>query len=180
MKTELATTTTMVNSFASLSVSVHYQPVYCRRVKALLTPGNWVLFRNDDTQFTSDENEDINSGLIMATTSSSGDGTNSNMLEVNLFRHVTKALTRDLHLQSFTNPLYQWIPQILCTRRCSKWIDPPGSAVESIAWVFRTQHLDRKPNEGHQGMSNLFLLHYCNDIGELIVSSGGWLLPLLF
>jgi hypothetical protein len=157
----------MVNSFASLYVSVHDQPVYCPQVKALLTPGNWVLFRNDDTQFTSDENEDISIGLIMATTSRSGDGTNSNMLEVNLFRRITKALSHDLCLRSFTNPLYQWIPQILRTRRC-KWIDP--GSIQSIAWVFQTQHLDQKPNEGHQGMSNL-LLHYTG-IGELI-SSGG-------
>jgi hypothetical protein len=119
------------------------------------------MFTNDDSRFQSEENEeDVSIGLIMQTSS---DG---NTLEVNLFRRVTRAITLDLRLQTFTHPRYQWIPQILRTPRCKR-ID--SSSVESIAWVFGTQHLDRRPNEGHQGMSNLFLLHY-NDQGELMTT----------
>jgi hypothetical protein len=158
----------MVNTFASLGEVRYYDPpVYCPQAKALLMPGNWVIFKNEeDTEFTRDENDDETIGLIMAT--SVGDGFNTSRLKVNLFSRVTKELTQDLRLRRFTNPLYKWIPQILRTPRC-KWVDT--TCVESIAWVFQTQHLDSNPHEGHQGMANLFLLHY-NDLGELLSTAG--------
>ena len=76
----------MVDPFASLSVSINDRPIYCMQFKGALSPGNWVLFENDDSTFESDEEEskeETSLGLIMAT---SEDG---KTLEVNLFRRVT-------------------------------------------------------------------------------------------
>jgi hypothetical protein len=158
-------TPTMADPFASLEINPHDRPVYCRQVKAFLLPGNWVIFKNEVvTKFKSyEESEDKNSciGLIMGTSP-----TDENTLQVNLFRRVTPALIEELRLRSFSNPLYQWIPQILRTPRC-QWID--AASVESIAWVFQTQHIERKPHVGHQGMSNLFLLHY-KETGQFMSS----------
>jgi hypothetical protein len=44
-----------------------------------------------------------------------------------------------------------------------KWIDP--MTVASIAWVFQRKMIDARPTEGHQGMSNLFLLEHNNQGG---------------
>jgi hypothetical protein len=154
-------TPTMADPFASLEINPYDRPVYCRQVKAFLLPGNWVIFKNEVvTKFKNYEESEDNSciGLIMGTSP-----TDENTLQVNLFRRVTPALIKELRLRCFVNPLYKWIPQILRTPRC-QWID--AGSVESIAWVFQTQHFDSKPNEGHQGMSNLFLLHY-NELGQL-------------
>ena len=68
-------------------------------------------------------------------------------------------------LWQFKNPRFQWIPQILRTAT-RKWICP--HEITSIARVFQ-QDLDGNQNEGHRGMSNLFLLHHnhewqCNHI----------------
>jgi hypothetical protein len=146
----------MVSPFDDLApVRITDRPIYCPQVNAALSPGNWVLFSSDDEAFhsiTSDMLTDQKSiGLIMAT---SDDG---DTVEVNLFYHVTQQLKQDLRLNSFPNPRYKWIPQILRTAT-TKWIDTAD--ITNVAWVFQQHILDKYPHQGHQGMSNIFLLHY--------------------
>jgi hypothetical protein len=85
---------------------------------------------------------------------------------VNVFIKMTKDLMKLLRIRLDNNPLTKWIPHILRTTR-STWIKP--KSVMSIAWVFNPVALDRRPNEGHQGMSNLFLLAY-DDTGDPITN----------
>lgn len=139
-------------------VQVLDRPIYCRKVKAALCPGNWVCFNSDDECFHSEyalqsSSQKLSVGLIMATDES--------RVKINLFVHVTDLLNAQLRLRQFTTPRYRWIPQILRTPTC-KWINP--NDVISIAWVFQLQDIDAHQHEGHQGMMNLFILHH-NDEG---------------
>ena len=147
----------MADSFDTLhQLRINDRPIYCPQVQGALAPGNWVLFKYDDTSFQSDETDcETSIGLIMST---ADDGLT---LVVNLFLKATVALMHDLRLEAFPNPNYRHVPQILRTPRCLA-IKP--CAVTSICWVFQRQDLDNRPHEGHQGMSNLFLLNY-NDQG---------------
>lgn len=144
----------MADPFAGLQVLYQNRPVYCLAVKGALSPGNWVLFKNNDPTFETEEETSV--GLILAT---SEDGS---LMEVNLFIRVTPELTRDLLLQTVSKPCNQFIPQILRAPG-RKWIDP--MTVTSIAWVFQRKMIDARPTEGHQGMSNLFLLEHNNQGG---------------
>ena len=100
---------TMADPFTALQLRIDDRPIYCPQAKAALAPGNWVVFKNDDTSFKSDETNETSIGLIMAT---ADDGLT---LQVNLFRRVTPAVIQDLQLQSFSNPHYRHIPQIIRT-----------------------------------------------------------------
>jgi hypothetical protein len=147
----------MADSFDTLhQLRINDRPIYCPQVQGALAPGNWVLFKYDDTSFQSDATDCAPSiGFIMST---ADDGLT---LVVNLFLKATVALMHDLRLEAFPNPNYRHVPQILRTPRCLA-IKP--CAVTSICLVFQRQDLDNRPHEGHQGMSNLFLLNY-NDQG---------------
>jgi hypothetical protein len=151
----------MANPFAAVEPEVFDPTLYCPQVEAMLTPGNWVVFRNDDTNFESEEDEDVSVGLILKI-----DASKQQALQVNVFINLTKDLISQLRIRLDNNPLLKWIPHILRTTR-SKWIT--AKSVSSIAWVFNPTDLERRPNEGHQGMSNLFLLAY-DDTGALIVN----------
>jgi hypothetical protein len=152
----------MDNPFARVEPEVFDPTLYCPQVEAMLTPGNWVVFTNDDTNFESEEDQDVCVGLILKTDASKEEG-----LQVNVFIKLTKVLKALLRIRLDNNPSLQWIPHILRTTR-SKWIT--AKSVSSIAWVFNpVVVLDRRPNEGYQGMSNLFLLAY-DDTGGPIVT----------
>ena len=152
----------MVNPFADVEPDVFdpTTPLYCPQAEAMLTPGNWVVFANDDTNFQAEEDQqDVLVGLILRT-----DPSKEEALLVNVFIPLTKLLIRSLRILLDCNPLSRWIPHILRTTR-SKWIT--SKSVSSIAWVFSQASIDGS-NEGHQGMANLFLLEY-DDTGKSIV-----------
>jgi hypothetical protein len=135
------------------------RPAYCPQVKAVLSPGNYIIFKNDNTMFDCDEQEDLSIGLIMKTEG------NGSKVEVNLFQRVTPLVVKDLRLPTFTHPRHKWIPKVIRTERCH-WIN--AASITTIAWVFQSHLME--PNEGHQGMSNLYLLTH-NDWGDLIGSN---------
>lgn len=150
----------MVHPFEAVEPAVFDPTLYCMQAEAMLAPGNWVVFTNDDTNFQSAEDQDVLVGLIMRT-----DASKIEALEVNVFLICTKALSKQLRLPINQRPFLKWIPHILRTTR-SKWITT--KSVSSIAWVFSPEHLENRPNEGHQGMSNLFLCAF-DDAGDRIV-----------
>jgi hypothetical protein len=151
----------MDNPFANVEPEVFDPtlPLCCPQAEAMLAPGNWVIFENDDTDSQSEEEQDVLVGLILKT-----DPSKEKALQVNVFITVTKLLIRQLQILVDSNPRSKWIPRMLRTRR-SKWITSKN--VLSIAWVFSPTSIDRRPNEGHQGTSNLFLLAH-DDTGAPI------------
>jgi hypothetical protein len=66
----------MADPFAGLQVLYQNRPIYCLAVKGALSPGNWVLFKNNDPTFETEEETSV--GLILAT---SEDGS---LMEVDL------------------------------------------------------------------------------------------------
>ena len=90
---------TMADPFANLLVRINDRPIYCMGVKGALSPGNWVLFKRSGI-----EEEDDMIGLILST---ADDG---NLMEVNVFRRITLALSQALKLPKFNNPRYQHMP----------------------------------------------------------------------
>jgi hypothetical protein len=153
----------MVNSFADVEPVVFNAttPLCCPQAEAMLTPGNWAVFANDDTNFhqSEEDQQDVLVGLILKT-----DPSKEEALLVNVCIPLTKFLIRSLRILLDCNPLSRWIPQMLRTTR-SKWIT--SNSVSSIAWVFSQSSIDGS-NEGHQGMANLFLLDY-DDTGKYVV-----------
>jgi hypothetical protein len=151
----------MDNPFANVEPEVFDPtlPLCCPQAEAMLAPENWVMFENNDTNFQSEEDQDVLVGLILKT-----DPSKEKALQVNVFITLTKLLIRQLQILVDSNPRSKWIPRMLRTRR-SKWITSKN--VLSIAWVFSPPSIDRRPNEGHQGMSNSFLLAH-DDTGAPI------------
>ena len=129
----------------------------------MLSPRHWVVF-TDKSNLESEEDHHQHAvslvGLILETGPSK-----EAALHVNVFTHLTKALMQQLRILLNCDPLCKWIPQILRTKK-SKWI--ASKSVQSIAWVFSQVCIDSRPDEGHQGMDNLFMLGY-DDTGAQIV-----------
>jgi hypothetical protein len=127
----------MANPFVAVEPEVFNPtlPLCCPQAEAVLTPGNWVVFADDDTAFQSEEDQDCLVGLILKT-----DPSREGAIHVNVFIPLTKTLIRQLRMPPDNNPLCKWIPHMLRTPR-SKWIT--SKSVLSIAWVFSPMSIKR-------------------------------------